>query len=246
MDAYAVGADQALRVLGVVKTARFIGKDFAAGVDPTGTFTTAYGIEDAAAEGAAPWLRGATGVTGGLLGGGLAVPSVIYGLVNTPSGYAKGKLPGAAKAFWRGVKYPMQSIVRGAKGARALKRAPVKGLTAKEVKMFSALAEESNLPHYLKFLPGSGKVPSGVMSKAMKNQLKRYSTKGLTPQEYKKIPRGVREVAQDRLRSDLGSAVSQIGLASSIAGGSAGLQYAKGREMGSFMSTEKRKEFAES
>lgn len=246
MSAYEVGAESALQALGLIKTARFVGKDFMAGVDPTGTFTTSYGVEDTDEGGLGAAARGATGVAGGLLGGGLLVPSTIYGLINAPAGYAQGKLPGAAKGFWRGFKYPVQSVYRGIKGSRALSRAPKEGLTPEEVKLFKSMSEESNLPYYQQLL--EGRMPSkakGVVGEMAEAEKQRLLAEGMTAQEYKALPPEMREGAKEHLQSELGLGASQIGMAGAVGGGSAGLQYAKGREMGSFMTPEKRQEFVE-
>jgi len=272
---YDYGAANALKTLGFRKEARFAGKDFLAGIDPTGTFTTSYGVEDAGAKDTRALGAGAVGAAGGVLGGGLLVPSSIYGLVNAPAGYAKGKLPGAAKAFWKGFKQPIQSVVQGGRGIRALSQAKKEGLTAEQVQRLNNLWKTTEGHQYQQFMqsqmgkqvgkakksvrdaagPASGVADKGVEAVTqqagkpqakMEATFKRYLEEGMTPEEYKNLSPVARKFMTRELRSAVSTGASQIGLAGLIGGGSAGLQYSKGRELGSYMTPEKRQEYLDS
>jgi len=273
---YDFGASNALKTLGFSKEARFIGKDLAAGVDPTGTFTTSYGVEDADEKGIGALGPGAVGVAGGAIGGGLLVPSTIYGLINAPAGYAKGKLPGVAREFWKGFKRPIQSVVQGGRGLHSMHHAGKKGLTAKEVQRLDSLWRTSKGPEYHKLMnkqiksqkdrvgfaaevaagPEAGAVVgrgaeaasqhAAAQNTQMKNNFKRYMEEGMTAEEFGAIPKAVRGVFAKELASNASTGAKQIGLAGAIGGGSAGLQYTKGRELGSFMTPEKRQEYLDS
>lgn len=245
MHAYKHGANTVLVQLGLLKVGRFIGKDFMAGVDPTGTYTTSYGIEDADTTGATPWVRGAAGVTGGLIGGGLFVPSAISGLVSAPGGYAAGKLPGMARSFWQGFKAPIQGVYQGARSARALGRASKKGLTPKEVSLLHNVSggEVSNMAEMVQ--PHVPQQVSQGISDALNKKVQHYATHGMTAKQYNKIPQAAREHATDTVKSQLGVGLSTLGLAGTIGAGSAGVQYAKGLDTGKYMSPTNRKAFVE-
>jgi len=75
--------------------------DLIAGIDPTGTKTLKYGIQDADIPQNRSNLRKTLGVTGGLLAGALLVPSAIYGLIKGGKGLIRNK--GILKRIRRGV-----------------------------------------------------------------------------------------------------------------------------------------------
>lgn len=94
-------------------------KDFAAGVDPTGTRTFHYGMEDARA-GKSSRLREATGTLGGAVGGATIVPAVVSGIIEGAKGARSGGWRGAAMGAAKGTYKPFQQIIRAARGARTL------------------------------------------------------------------------------------------------------------------------------
>lgn len=93
-------------------------KDFAAGVDPTGTRSLEYGIQDAGAPGSG--VRRALGTAGGLVGGATVVPAAISGLVEGAKGIASGGIKGGLKGFARGTYKPFTQLYRAARSTRTL------------------------------------------------------------------------------------------------------------------------------
>ena len=102
-------------------------KDFVGGLDPTGTFTTGWAQEterrQREAGTSSPTARHLMGAglagTGGLIGGGLLLPSAITGVVQgmkaglTTPGSAGKRLGAAGRAFATGAKTPLRQIRQG-------------------------------------------------------------------------------------------------------------------------------------
>lgn len=104
---------------------RGLGSDFMAGIDPTGTQTFRYGLEDVPDSGGRNLLRKATGVTGGLLAGALLVPSILYGIIRGGGrGYrargALNRIRGAVTGFGSGFAKPYADIYHGIRSKKYL------------------------------------------------------------------------------------------------------------------------------
>ena len=105
---------------------RSLMSDFVAGVDPTGTKTLQYGIQDANSSKGRSNLRRTLGVTGGLLAGALLVPSAIFGLIKGGKGLIRNKgvlnrLRGGIIGLGRGFVKPYGDVYHGFKSRNYLK-----------------------------------------------------------------------------------------------------------------------------
>lgn len=207
---YALGQKHAAEALGVRPQDRSYLKDFAAGVDPTGTYTTEYGMSDVGTDTSTGARRG-VGVLGGLIGGGLVVPSAISGLMHAPTG--KGVM-GKVKAFGEGFMHPSKEIVQGIKAKRILHRAPKVGITKEEMRFLGDKAKSQS--------------PVGLSSRIWEMQANR----GLTPQQYRALPKAAIRDVETYLGQGIKDTAIGMGLGGAFSGGSAYAQYGKGRNMG--------------
>jgi len=100
-------------------------KDALAGVDPTGTYTFRYGIDDAGKSAAHQKRRRRMGVAGGIVGGTLAVPSAISGAIGAGKAVMqapKDGLRAAGRTIARDFKRPLMDPYRAFMANRSLKR----------------------------------------------------------------------------------------------------------------------------
>lgn len=135
---------------GIRKTARGYGKDFIAGIDPTGTKTFEYGFKDAGTNNSNAKKRRAWGVAGGLLAGALLLPSASLGLIKGIGGFKYG-LKGAGKGLVAGLKKPYADIFHGFHARRgmanAMKQQSVSDRQARSLlKMVEGASAESGVP----------------------------------------------------------------------------------------------------
>lgn len=134
-----------------------LGKDFVAGMDPFGTYTGRYG-QEAEQRGLSDGqhaLRQGVGTVGGLVGGGLVVPSAITGVMGAAQGYGKGKTTGeritnALAGGYEGVKKPIKSLIDARRASSYVNRAAANtGLalaaTKEEAAAIKNLAGEVNV-----------------------------------------------------------------------------------------------------
>jgi hypothetical protein len=187
--------------------------DFVAGVDPTGTFTFEYGMDDADRPDDKARQRRIIGVLGGLIGGGLAVPVAISGVIGAARGLARQGVKGVAPGLLQGMKRPIQGPLDAFKVRAALKTG--KPLGSKDVGAFYRLVKQT--PGFSDLAPAIAKAPgeTSVILRAMGPGTKTKVTKAVSDQ--------------------LAQAVSVIGLSAGVGGTSAAIQYAKGRETGKAM-----------
>lgn len=188
-------------------------KDILAGVDPTGTKTFQYGMEDVDKPKGEARLRRTLGVAGGVVGGGIAVPMAIYGIIEAARGLSTGGVKGMASGLVKGMKRPVVAPVQAMRAKSVLKRLKKPGAVASErdtsavFKMF----EES---------PVGSKITS---------LLKEYPTS--TAALLTKLPTKVKGRLHSVVSEELASALAPMGLAGAISGGSAYVQYGKGRRV---------------
>jgi len=187
--------------------------DFLAGVDPTGTRTFQYGMEDAHA-GESSGLRRGIGAVGGTLGGAAVVPGLVGGTVGGIKGLLMGKgnwkqrLLSGGTGFLGGAKKPYTSIYKSMRANKALAaHSSGKVLDPKQAK---------NLERYIHGqLPQSLSYGQKISPEVVQQTLKKLSPKQLS---------GVRR----ELGGEIGSGAAALGLSGLVSGGSAYMQYGKG------------------
>ena len=130
------------------KEARTILKDFLAGVDPTGTKTFQYGIQDAPVSEGEAKARRTIGTVGGVVGGAGLIPAAAGGVIGGVNGLARGGLRGGARGFVQGAVSPYTSIYRGARAYGSLGRMGAGQAISK--------AEKANLVKMVGEVPGAG------------------------------------------------------------------------------------------
>ena len=201
--------------------ARSFMKDFMAGVDPTGTATSTYGVQDAPESSGTRAARMGTGVAGGLIGGALAVPSAIYGTIGAVKGLALGGRKGAMKGFVQGLKKPIAGPIQGFKSKGVMNRLQQgQRMTNKDVSTLSRAAE--NMPgmsHYT------------AMAKQHPERAR---------QMLQNMPAKQQEHIRGAIKEDLTENLAALGLSGVIGGGSAALQYSKGTNLGEILTPEQR------
>ena len=183
--------------------------DFMAGVDPTGTKTFHYGMEDARA-GRSSGVRRTVGTVGGLVGGATIVPSVVSSIIEGIKGGRSGGVRGAAVGAAKGTYKPFLEIVRAARGTRTLgKLTSGKAISQSEVANLKELAKRGD--------PALAPLVEAEALYAVANR-----------PEGKKVLERARKFLGDRTM-DVSSAIA---LSAALAGASANLQYRKGSEVG--------------
>jgi hypothetical protein len=194
--------------------------DFIAGVDPTGTSTFQYGLEDAR-KGQESAARKAIGTVGGTLGGAAVLPGAIGGLVGGMKGLAlgrgglRGRLLSAGRHAVQGAHQPYTSLYRGLRAGGALK-AHQAGKTLTPVQT----------GHLEKFVRGA--VPKGVLNEgAASPQAIRSALNRMTPQQMHE--------ARRHLSGELAAGAGALGMSGLVSGASAAMQYDKGALTGRTM-----------
>lgn len=143
--------DELTKLSAVVKAyepiRRSYAKDFLAGVDPTGTVTYGYGVRDAPSSPKSQLTRKMVGTVGGAVGGALAIPSAISGLIGAGSGIldVKRKGPGAIwHGFTKGLARPVVGTYRAMRARSLLRRAAMgQNLTRQQGKVIQKFIEEN-------------------------------------------------------------------------------------------------------
>lgn len=205
-------------------------KDLGAGVDPTGKFTFQYGIQDAGKPKSELRSRRAVGMVGGLIGGGLALPSLGMGAVGTAQAVdmlARKKPPKEAlKHIWKSVKMPITHPIAAARYMASLRRAR-SGLAPRHLDIHRA---EKALEAF-----GDG-LPPGV--KKMLSPTKELAAMAtLSPKAWDTVGKRVHEVARTKLRDGL----IAMGIAGGVSAGSTLTQHASGTRTGKLLSAKDRK-----
>jgi len=190
--------------------------DFLAGIDPTGTKTFQYGMEDIE-HGKPSGARGASraiGTVGGILGGAAVIPGAVGGVIGGTKGLLmgrggwRGRLLGAARGLLSGAKKPYTSLYRGGQAKRALGAHQAgKKLTKQQAEHIRKFVKEQ--------LPESVARAGNIHPSAIQQGLNR-----LSPSQLAKVHR--------ELGSELGAGAASLGLSGAISGGSAYAQYGKG------------------
>ena len=187
--------------------------DFLGGVDPTGTKTFQYGMEDAA-QGQTSGMRRAVGTAGGILGGAAVVPGAVGGLVGAIKGLAmgkgglKGRLLSAGQHAVRGAKQPYSSLYRGMKARSALK--------AHQAGKALSSRQGGDLQKFVRQSLPEGVLPSGEMG----SQRIQSALKQMAPSQMAKV--------RKHLGGELAAGAGALGLSGLVSGGSAYAQYGKG------------------
>jgi hypothetical protein len=205
-------------------------KEFAAGVDPFGIWSGRYG-QEAQREGISEGkhkARQLVGTAGGVLGGGLLVPSAISGIMGAVGG-AKGGLGGAARGFVKGFKKPVGSLVQAGRARGLLRRAAKSGsavASKAEGKALRGLAEQVPVGDLAAAARGQGKGVAGLAAKAKETipELLQAGQGGLRISAEHAAP------VQAALKAPIRKAVTGVGLGGAVGGLGAYAQYGKGRQ----------------
>jgi hypothetical protein len=130
-------------------------QDFAAGIDPFGAFTNTYATEnqEAGLSEANHRSRQAVNTVGGVIGGGLAVPSFIGGVDEALSGARRGsgvvgRLAGAGAGLIEGAQKPIRGLIDSSRARKAVGRSVEEGgtkLDDAEVSSFDSIKDEATL-----------------------------------------------------------------------------------------------------
>ncbi len=209
------------------KIARSGVKDFLAGVDPTGTKTFAYGVQDAPASKSEARKKMLLGTAGGLVGGAVVVPGAVSGLVEGAKGFASGGVRGAMRGAAKGAVKPFKGLARAVRGSKVLREAGEKGLKAKDLKGLGSLAEDMGVE-------GAGRAAA-------------RHARDITPAQIASAGPEAQEVLSRAAKKVRGRAIagaSTLGLSGAIGAGSAALQYQKGRAFGAPLTPEQRAQMA--
>lgn len=191
--------------------ARSLASDFMAGVDPTGTRTFQYGMNDAQAGGPSG-LRRTVGTVGGVVGGALAIPAAVGGTVGAIKGFAmgqggmKGRLLSAGKEMLSGAVRPYSSLYHGAvaRGGLAAHQAG-KAITPRQATSMQRFAGQVS--------------PVGGASNLSRRQIQ-AGLHTMNPAQISEMRR--------RIGGELAGGAGALGLSGVISGASANLQYSKG------------------
>lgn len=211
---------QCVRSLEKTARGRSYVSDFLGGVDPTGGSTFQYGMQDVEQGAPHSGLRRAVGTAGGVVGGAAVVPAAIGGLIGAVKGVGGG-LGGVGKGFATGVSKPFTKIYRAARASSALKALESGNrLMPGQVRSLETFATKE--------MPGGG-----MIARALPTLQTAGSHVGrLSPVVREAVGRLAPETA-GRLRKHVGghlsSGIATLGTSGIIGGGSAALQYGKGR-----------------
>ena len=203
-------------------------KDFAAGVDPTGTATSSYGIRDAGASDSEARRRRLTGTLGGFVSGAALIPAVVGGTIEGVKGVARGGLRQGLRSAIKGTTMPYKQLYQARIGGKGLKAMSESGraLSKKELNALHGLAGAQGLP--VDRLPSAQAMMKGQREAIGRGALKSQRAR----QEVGELSKIVNEKGTE--------AAAGLGLSGAIGAGSAYLQYGKGRELGKHMTAEQR------
>lgn len=191
--------------------------DFTAGVDPTGTRTFQYGMDDAQT-GRTSKVRQAIGTAGGLVGGATIVPAIVSGALEGAKGIRAGGLGTGLVRAIKGTYKPFQDLYRAGRGARSLGKAQA----GKSI----SHGERANLRRLSKGTDAEGAVGAATRSNEALQATAAH-------------PQGRRALgkAREHLKSEVTDTGAAIGLSGALGAASAGLQYGKGGKVGKDLPT---------
>ena len=197
-------------------------KDFAGGIDPTGTFTFGYGVQDPNVSDSHEALRTGVATAGGLLGGGVLVPGLVGGLTGAAENSGKG-WRGMAAGAAKGAVSPFKQLMHAPRAIKGLRNATQEGMTAAQLKSLRAV--------------GGDKIP-GFVGKNIDRAIQRGGVGAGTASAVNKM-KNLGSVADD-ISSQARSGAAAIGLSAALGGGSAAAQYNKGQVFGKQLSQQQR------
>ena len=210
--------------------ARPIHKDIIGGIDPSGTFTFRYGLEDAGKSEGEQRGRRALGVAGGTVGGALAVPSVITGAMALGSapGVAQREGVGAAlKHIGRRASDPLTIPWKIHRARRALKRLGTGKGTEKDT---------ARLRKAVNTLVKS-KEPKNVLLKTIAHGAAEGAVDATSdPRNWERLGKPVHKLMGKTLRKYL----APLALAGGISGAGSYLQHRSGTSLGSKLTPNER------
>lgn len=205
-------------------------KDFMAGVDPFGVYTSRYG-QEAQRAGVSEHKHTAKrliGTAGGIVGGGVVIPTAVSGIMGAVKG-AKGGLGGAAAGFLHGAQKPMKSLGGALKARGYLARAAAApgGRTAATAQEMAALKDLAGGISIGDIFRKGSKAAEGGSGFKLRNMLSAIPSamRGqltLTPAQARMMHEGV--------KAPLRSALTGLGMAAGVGGAGAYMQYGKGRQ----------------
>ena len=207
---------------------RSVLKDFAAGVDPTGTLTFDYGRADPGVSERTSAIRRGVGMVGGTIGGALAIPAGISGVIGAGQAFAKARgglrsrfaaMPGG---LLYGAKKPFSQLYHAGRAGGVLRRAEQEGAEALSKKDVSALSSfgKQMVPTELQALAAHQRAAQVLQ----KPEAIRSTVQGMTPEQL--------QAARSAVSGEAVAAGMGLGLSGAIGGGSAYMQYGRGRAVG--------------
>ena len=210
-------------------------QDFAAGVDPFGAWSSRYGqeAEQAGLSKRQHRLKQGVGIAGGVLGGSLAVPSAISGIIEAGSQASKGhglsdRLVRGGRGFISGFKKPVGALLDAGTTTKFLRQAATTsgGATAKGKQLQAIRGFVSEAPTGA-VTEALSKGKGGLNPSALRNlggSLQASGGKDLhVPQELAKQLHGTANAERAKFMTGLG-------LGGVVGGVGAGAQYSKGRQ----------------
>jgi hypothetical protein len=202
-------------------------KEFAGGLDPFGFWTGRYG-QEAQRRGDSEAIhtgRRLIGTAGGIVGGGILLPSAISGVMGAVGGAKKG-LGGAARGFVTGARKPVGNLLRARTATKFLGRAQSLGTavpTSKELAALRGLSQQATVGSLMPHLAGKG--ARGQAAKA-----KKYSRLLQAKKRVGRISGDVAAAGHEGLRGPIQEALTGVGMGGAVGGVGAYAQYGKGRE----------------
>ena len=203
--------------------------DFVAGVDPTGTKTLQYGIQDVDSSQNRSNFRRTLGVTGGLLAGALLLPSGIMSLIKGGKGLIRNKgilnrLQGGIKGLGKGFVKPYGDVYHGFRSRNYLKAIQ----SGKSIPRTGEASMRKLVKTRFGMLPPdiSQQVTGPNMTRRLQSLAKHR------PEQFKGL--------LSETTGSLGSTLAFMGLGGAVNAGSALAQYNLGRKMGGRISPDAR------
>ena len=218
-------------------------QDFAAGMDPLGAFTNSYGRrnQEANISESEHTKKQMLGATGGLIGGGLALPSLVSGVSGAIGGVGegkgvKGKALSGAKGFLEGARKPFKGLKSISDSKGAIQRAISEGgtqVSGKEIDAMRYLG--GNTP--LKSLSGkaeetaenSGGVIDKVKSFMGNGGAEKVKDTNKVIQEGE-LSKDLAESLKDPIDTTSSKIYGQLGIGAGVGAGGATFQYNAGRD----------------
>lgn len=187
-------------------------KDFMAGVDPTGTSTFQYGMQDTQ-HGGPSRARQMMNTAGGVIGGAAVIPAAVGGTVGALKGFAMGqgglgrRLMAAGKGAATGAIDPYKKLYQGTMARQALVAHQAgKELTGRQAGHLGRFVE--------------GQIPGGLIKTKLSPQQVRSGLQGMSPKAISE--------ARRQMTGEIAGGAGALGLSGAISGGSAYMQYGKG------------------